>query len=114
MSVFSIGLGPLLPDLPKIPAIWEHYQHHRTEHGENTLSFVEYLVDHFGGTDHQDAEHQSLPLYSVGVSVGVFVGVEVVSDVQPNFTELAPKTYTASNAKPPAAPTSKTAKPPRS
>lgn len=108
----------MLPDLPKIPAIWEHYQHHRTEHGENSLSFVEFLVDHFTGTDHQDAQHATLPLHSVGgfagASGGVYVGVDVVTSVEPYFSEPTPQTYAKPEAKPPAAPTSKTAKPPRS
>jgi hypothetical protein len=75
---------------------------------------VEFLVDHFTGTDHQEADHATLPLHSMGVSVGVFVVAELTTDVQPYFAELTRTTYTQPDAKPPAAPTSKTAKPPRS
>lgn len=118
ISMFSIGLGPLLPDLPKIPAIWGHYQHHVREHGENDLSFVEYLVDHFTGFDHQDDEHAQLPLHCTGGvaggSSGAYVGVDVVTNVQPYFSEPTPVTYAKPEAKPPAEPTSKTVKPPRS
>jgi len=118
ISMFCIGLGPLLPDLPKIPAIWGHYQHHVREHGENDLSFVEYLVDHFTGFDHQDDEHAQLPMHSVpgcaGASGGVYVGVCVETDVKPYCSEPTRQTYTTSSAKPSSPTTSKTVKPPRS
>lgn len=104
----------MMPDLPKIPAIWEHYQHHRTEHGENTLSFVEFLVDHFTGTDHQEADHATLPLHSMGVSVGVFVAAELTTDVQPYFAELTRTTYAQPDAKPYSQTYSKIWEPPRS
>ncbi len=118
MSVFCIGLGPVLPDLPKIPAVWGHYQHHIDVHGENDLSFVEFLVDHFAGTDRHEDEHSTLPMHSVagfaGAFGGVYVGVDVVTSVEPYSTEPSGKTYAKPAAEPPAEPTSKTAKPPRS
>ena len=49
-------------ELQKVPNVLLHYRHHQLEHGEQDLSFHQFLADHFHAGTEQDSEHEDLPL----------------------------------------------------
>ena len=53
-------------ELSKLGNLVHHYVHHVQEHGEQDLSFFDFLVEHFGSHDNNDSEHESLPLLGGG------------------------------------------------
>ncbi len=53
-------------ELSKLGNLVHHYVHHVQEHGEQDLSFLNFLVEHFGSSDINDSEHESLPLLGGG------------------------------------------------
>lgn len=73
-----IGLGPEMHELQKLPGVVLHYEHHLEVHGESDLTFLEYLVDHFGERSHDDADHASLPFHD-GFACGVHSVVTTMS-----------------------------------
>jgi hypothetical protein len=51
-------------ELRQLPNLIAHYDHHRTEHGQPELTFIEFLLDHFlQSTPDTDPEHDALPLF---------------------------------------------------
>lgn len=65
LSCSSLVPGMDAREVAKISALVDHYRHHVQDHGETGLSFVDFLVLHYGqpGAD-QDHEHSELPLMS--------------------------------------------------
>ncbi len=63
LAALLIAFGPALHELQKLPAILSHYEHHVQVHGEQDLTFFEYLVSHFGERSHADGDHASLPFH---------------------------------------------------
>jgi len=63
LSFTSFVPGMDAQELAKISALVHHYRHHVQDHGQTDLSFVDFLVLHYGqpGAD-QDNEHSELPL----------------------------------------------------
>lgn len=63
LSFTSFVPGMDARELAKISALVHHYRHHVQDHGQTDLSFVDFLVLHYGqpGAD-QDNEHSELPL----------------------------------------------------
>ena len=53
-------------ELSKLGNLVHHYVHHVQEHGEQDLSFLNFLVEHFGTDSINDSEHESLPLLGGG------------------------------------------------
>ena len=53
-------------ELSKLGNLVHHYVHHVQEHGEQDLSFFDFLIEHFGSHDNNDSEHESLPLLGGG------------------------------------------------
>lgn len=49
-------------ELAKIGNLVEHFDHHVSAHGQRDLSFVDFLIDHFGSKQRSDDEHEALPL----------------------------------------------------
>lgn len=49
-------------EMGKVGNLVRHYVHHVNDHGESTLTFLEFLNEHFDGSTTGDAEHESLPL----------------------------------------------------
>ncbi|MBU3699434.1 MAG: hypothetical protein FGM33_05405 [Candidatus Kapabacteria bacterium] len=50
------------PELAKMGNLVRHYVHHVQDHGQSTLTFLDFLHDHFDGSAGSDEEHDSLPL----------------------------------------------------
>lgn len=59
----SAAPGAGLHEWKRLGAIVQHYEHHVRDHGEATLSFFEFLVDHFARPTHADPQHPSLPMH---------------------------------------------------
>lgn len=62
LLLLLFGLGALMPksdmeELFKIPFLIEHYTQSHQD-----LSFFDFLVEHYQGTEHEDPNHQKLPL----------------------------------------------------
>lgn len=73
-------------ELAKIPNIVAHYQHHRTEHGQADMTFLDFLTSHFQSGAAHDDEHENLPLFSGSATAWHLVPlVEVQSDVEHLF-----------------------------
>lgn len=73
-------------ELAKLPNIVEHYQHHRTQHGQPDMSFFDFLASHFQPGAAHDDEHNNLPLFGGSASVWIMVPIiEVQTDVQHLF-----------------------------
>lgn len=53
-------------ELSKLGNLVHHYVHHVQEHGEQDLSFFDFLIEHFGSAGGNDSEHESLPLLGGG------------------------------------------------
>lgn len=77
-------------ELQKVPNVLVHYRHHQLEHGEQNLSFLQFLVDHFHAGTEQDSEHEDLPLLG-GLSAApaiVPLVVQVTSELSIDSQEL--------------------------
>lgn len=62
LLLLLFGLGALMPksdmeELFKIPFLIEHYTQSHQD-----LSFFDFLVEHYQDTEHEDPNHQKLPL----------------------------------------------------
>jgi hypothetical protein len=88
-------------ELSKIGNLVDHYQHHVSEHGQPDLSFIDFLVDHFG-TDHSaDDEHEALPL--LGGCTTAFIAAEIESvqiDLGPSRSDIPKSPLAEANVKP--------------
>lgn len=61
----SIVPGMDARELAKISALADHYRHHVQEHGQTDLSFLDFLILHYGHSNaDQDDDHSGLPLLS--------------------------------------------------
>ncbi len=66
MTLLMPGSG--IAELQHLGLVVEHYQHHVVDHGETSLSFFEFLVDHFAAPTHHDAHHSQLPFHDCQTS----------------------------------------------
>jgi hypothetical protein len=66
-----------LHELNKIPTLVQHYFHH-TQEEKQQLSFSEFLLMHYGNSEHRNQEdHDDLPLFAHHCSCQLFVHQEV-------------------------------------
>jgi hypothetical protein len=88
-----------LQELNKIPVLVQHYFHHTQEENQS-LSFAEFLLMHYGNSEHRNQEnHEDLPLFTHHCGCQFFVhqevyfnepqGVLIASAIQP----YQPKSY---------------------
>jgi hypothetical protein len=60
----SMVPGMDMREVGKVSALVDHYRHHVTEHHETNLSFVDFLVLHYGQSQQgSDDDHSGLPLF---------------------------------------------------
>lgn len=57
-----VAMGPGLCALQDFSVVVKHYRHHVEVHGEDELSFFEFLENNVGGSDHEDADHLPTPM----------------------------------------------------
>lgn len=72
LLVSLFGLGGMFPGTDieeafKLPALVHHYQEHKAEAGKESISFLDFLAQHYGpdaATRHKgdDHEHDQLPM----------------------------------------------------
>jgi len=70
LAALLIAFGPALHELQKLPAIVSHFEHHVQVHGEQDLTFLQYLFSHFGERSHADGDHASLPFHGDSICHG--------------------------------------------
>jgi hypothetical protein len=110
----SAAPGAGLHEWTLLGAIVQHYDHHVRDHGEATLSFFDFLVDHFARPTHADPQHPSLPVHdSYASSVLYSITCEAIEQPAPTVHIVdAPIVPRAPNA-PPTPPTVSIFQPPR-
>lgn len=96
LSIVAVMLcisGPFSADLQRLPALVQHYSHHITVHGETSLSFLDFALDHLGDHDDHDdhdSEHRDLPFHSLAGGPGTTAVVPVQTSIEPNVILSTP------------------------
>ncbi|MFN4908380.1 MAG: hypothetical protein ACK47W_07810 [Bacteroidota bacterium] len=88
-------------ELSKIGNLISHYQHHVMQHGQPNLSFIDFLVDHFGSDQAADDEHEALPL--LGGCSATFLAAEIESvriDLRPSRADVPQSPLPKTNGMP--------------
>lgn len=85
-------LGSYEPqELSKFGNLVEHFDHHVSAHGQADLSFVDFLIDHFGSQQRSDDEHEALPLLGGCTSAVPVAEIEYVRvELRPQPVDVPP------------------------
>ncbi len=116
LSIVAVMLcisGPFSAELQRLPALVQHYGHHVTAHGEASLSFLDFALDHLGDHDDHDSEHQDLPFHSLAGGPGTTAVVPVQTSIEPSVILSTPAAAIAAMDTPQEPPTGSVFQPPR-
>jgi hypothetical protein len=98
---FYFLLGSLFPNtdfsqLAKVLNLCEHFNEHKKDAVEQSVSLMDFLADHYANQGHQhsnDSSHQNLPLYQLGHSVDFVVfhlpAITLAEQIVPNKVSIA-------------------------